>query len=156
MTTLLQPPFLWFYACAAFLFLELLAPGFVAIFFAFGCLAASLAAWLLGVDLTWQVTIFSVMTVVSLLSLRRFFLATFSGRQTMEGGDDYDQQQVGKAVLVTKEIRPKLSGEVKLGGSYWTAVSDHTMAEGDSGTVVAVDVNNPLIVKVAPNRVEDE
>ncbi len=146
---LLQPAFLWFYACTFFLVLEIFAPGFIAIFFSFGCLSASLAAWLFGVNTQWQITIFCGATLVSLLTLRKLFLATFSGKQSSDD-DDYDSQYIGTTITVTKAISPTQQGEIKLAGSFWLAVADYEMAVGDNGVVVGRDAHNALIIKVKP------
>lgn len=152
LATLLQPAFLWFYIATCFLIAELIAPSFIAIFFSAGCLSASLAAWLLRVDLAWQISIFISATLLSLLFLRKLCLQTFSGTNTSDQDqDNYDQQYIGKQVVVTKAIIPPQQGEVKLAGSFWLAQAEENMAVGDNGVVVSTDPTNPLIVRIKPD-----
>lgn len=150
MAFLLQPVFVWFVIAVAFLVAELTAPGFVAIFFTLGCLSASFAAGLLGVDLQTQLVVFVVVSIGSLVLFRRVLRSIFRGQQGQGGDDDYLNERIGKPVIVTEPIFPNRQGKVKLDGSFWIAVADSAMAEGDAGVVESVDSENTLIVKVKP------
>ena len=150
-STLVQPAFLWFYIATIFLIIELMAPGFIAIFFSLGCLAASLAAWLAQVGVAGQIAIFVAVTILSIFSLRKVCLNTFHGQQSpQEDQDNYAAQHIGSTVVVTKPITPDQQGEVKLAGSFWIAQAEVEMEVGENGLVSAIDPHNPLIVHVKP------
>ncbi len=148
MAFLSQPMFIWFLLAVVFFVTELSAPGFVAIFFTLGCLAASLSAWLFEVTLQWQIAIFVVVTVGSLVLFRNMARKIFRGKQGGDNDDDYANERVGKSVEVIDPIAPHRPGKVKLDGSFWIAVSDCTMEEGEVGLVVGVDVDNSLILQI--------
>lgn len=150
MVFLSQPMFLWFLLAVVFLVAELMAPGFIAIFFALGCLAASLAAWLTNVTMQWQIGIFVVVTIGSLVLFRKMARKIFRGNQEGGNEDDYTNERLGKSVVVTEPVAPHRPGKVKMEGSFWIAVSDQKMVEGDVGLVVGVDADNPLILHIKP------
>lgn len=150
MSFLTQPMFMWFLVAVFFLVVELMAPGFVAIFFTLGCLAASLAAWLFDVSLQVQISIFVVVSLGSLLLFRKIAFKIFHGDQVGENADDYANERIGKTVKVTEPIGMNRQGKVKLDGSFWIAVADVEMAVGDIGIVESVDAENSLIVKIKP------
>ena len=145
-----QPMFLWFLLAVVFLIVELTAPGFVAIFFTMGCLAASISAWLFGVSLQWQLVIFVVVSIGALVLFRKIARKIFQGNQGGDNDDDYAHARVGKTVVITEPVAPHHPGKVKLGGSFWIAVSDYKMVEGDVGLVVGVDADNSLILQIKP------
>lgn len=150
MAFLSQPMFVWFLLAVVFLIAELMAPGFIAIFFTLGCLAASFAAWLIGVNVQWQIGIFIVVAIGSLVLFRNMARKIFRGRQEGENEDDYTSERVGKSVVVTEPVAPHRPGKVKMDGSFWIAVSDQKMVEGDVGLVVGVDADNSLILQIKP------
>ena len=79
-------------------------------------------------------------------------MQTFSGTKTPDNDqDNYEKQYVGKQVKVTKAITPNKQGEVKLAGSFWLAQAETKMDVGDTGVVIAIDPDNPLIVKIEPS-----
>ncbi len=150
MSLFFQPTFIWFLVAVAFLVAELMAPGFVAIFFTLGCLAASGASWLFGMTLQAQIIIFVVVSLVSLVLFRKLAFKIFSGDQAGNNVDDYVNERIGKTVEVTETIMRNRQGKVKLDGSFWMAVADVEMVVGDIGRVVSVDSDNQLLIKVEP------
>lgn len=150
MAFFMQPVFIWFLVAVAFLIAEMMAPGFVAIFFTLGCLAASLSSWLFEVSLSTQIIIFVVVAIGSLVLFRRLARKIFMGTQGKDQADDYFNERLGKRVVVTEPIAPLRQGKVKLDGSFWIAMADVDMAEGDVGVVTGVDAENSLIVNVKP------
>ena len=63
---------LWFLLGVLFLVAELIIPGFVLIFFTAGCWVTALTVWLTDIDLSIQILIFTVSSLVLLFTLRKF------------------------------------------------------------------------------------
>lgn len=150
MSFFLQPTFLWFLVAVVFLVVELNVPGFVAIFFALGCLVTSLAVWFFAPVLQTQIIIFVLVSIGSLFLFRNMARAVFRGGEGKDTADDYFNERIGKTVVVTEPVMAHRQGKVKFDGSFWIAVSDVDMALGDVGVVTGVDGENALIVQIKP------
>ena len=127
---------IWFFAGLGCLILELLLPGFIVIFFAFGCFIAALCAWQMAISLTAQSWIFLISSLVLLLTLRKVGLKLFKGDIHGKSPDDYIDSKIGKQAVVTEKITPGYPGEIKLMGSFWRAVSNHSV---DCGARVVIE-----------------
>jgi membrane protein implicated in regulation of membrane protease activity len=64
-----------------------------------------------------------------------------------EQNDSVIVDTVSGTGTVTDAIRPPAAGRVKYGGSFWSAVADEEIAEGN---VVDIVEKNDLTVKVRP------
>jgi len=139
---------LWLYAGAFLMLLELLAPGFVIFFFGLSAATVGLLRMALGdvFDGTWQLIAFSVFTILYLAVLRRLLKNLFAGTSEASG-TDFAHENVGRSGKVVQTIRPGLAGRVLVGDSEWTAVAESEIAEGTDVTVVA---QSNLTMKVEP------
>ena len=137
---------LWLYAGAFMMLMELLTPGFVMFFFGLSAATVGLLRLALGgaMPLLWQTIAFSVFSVVYLLFLRRWVKAVFFGKSGKRPGD-LDDGFAGRTGRVTVAINPPLSGRVIIGDAEWTAVSDSPIGVGADVKVVSQD---NLTVKV--------
>jgi membrane protein implicated in regulation of membrane protease activity len=141
---------IWFLVGVVFLVFELLLPGFILIFFTSGCWIAALAAWLLGVELTAQIIIFIVSSLVLLITLRKYSLKTFKGTTRDDVDDQYTESKIGKIGIVSKKIVPHVPGEIKVMGSFWRATAEVEIDEGQSVLVESQDSEDGLTFKVKP------
>ena len=131
-----SPALIWFLIGVAFLVSELMVPGFILIFFAAGSWITALSTWLIGIDLTFQITLFIVSSLILLFVLRKIGLKTFRG-ETLDKTDDHpSDMKIGRTAVVTKMIAPNALGEIKLMGSFWRATAD---TEIDIGTSVIIE-----------------
>ena len=147
---LLSPALIWFIVGVVFLIAELLLPGFILIFFTAGCWIAALATWLFNVDLTGEFIIFIVSSLTLLFTLRKYSLNTFKGSVRDDIDDNYADSKIGKTGIVTKTITPTLPGEIKVMGSFWRAVADTEIKEGQSVRVEHQESQDGLTFKVKP------
>ncbi len=131
-----SPALIWFFVGVIFLIAEMALPTFILIFFTFGSWIAGLCAWLVVPDLTHQIVIFILSSLLLVVSLRRYSLKTFKGRQVHGEDVSPSDTKVGKTALVTETIRPGRAGEIKMQGSFWRAMADTEIAEGCSVIVV--------------------
>ena len=129
---------LWLYAGAFLMLMELLAPGFVIFFFGLSAATVGLFRAVIGEAFspTWQMVAFSVFSILYLVVLRRWLKKTFSG-SVESASTDFSNEYVGRVGKVTEAIRPPLTGRVMLGDSEWTAASDRPVEAGANVKVVA-------------------
>ena len=135
----------WFAIFVALLVFEVMTMGLVCVFFSFGALGASLLA-LVGVGVPVQLLCFAVLSVASLLLLRRHAQSIFAGRSGK--GAESAMPVLNAQGTVVKATAPHVPGEVSVGGSFWRAVSQEPLAEGTPVRVVGVDDNNALLLHV--------
>lgn len=137
----LTPGLIWFAVGAAFLIAEMVIPGFFLLFFGIGAIVTSFATALDPVadSLAWQFAIFSVVSVVSLIVLRKKFKDLIEGKEIKEEewvNDDF----VGKRVLVQEAISATTIGKVEVNGSLWKAQANETIDVGE--TVEITELKN--------------
>ncbi|SLM28265.1 conserved hypothetical protein [Desulfamplus magnetovallimortis] len=146
----ISSPLAWFFAGIAFMVIEMLLPGFVVIFFAFGSFIASIAAWLLDISITIQTWIFIISSLLLLFSLRKLGIKLLKGDVHNSMNDNYADSRVGKNAVVTKKITPSLTGEIKFAGSFWRASSETEINEGETVVIVNKASEDGLTFMVKP------
>lgn len=144
----LSPALIWFFIGVAFLIAEMFLPGFVLIFFTAGSWIAGLSILLFKVDLTAQVIVFIVSSLILLFTLRKYSLKTFKGDTPEKLDDTYADSKIGKTGIVTKAITPSIPGEIKVMGSFWRAVADCEIDEGQSVIIEKQESEDGLTFKV--------
>ncbi|MGN0832411.1 MAG: NfeD family protein [Kiritimatiellia bacterium] len=129
---------LWIYAGAALMLLELVAPGFVLCFFGLSAATVGVLRFAFGEAFSpaWQVAAFSCLSVVYVVLLRRCLRQVFVGGK-VEAGADFGNESVGRVGQVTEAIEPPLAGRVLLGDAEWTAVAETAIPVGTNVRVVA-------------------
>jgi membrane protein implicated in regulation of membrane protease activity len=146
----LSPSLIWFLVGVAFLIVELFLPGFILIFFTAGCWIAGLIAWQTDIELSSQIIIFAVSSLVLLFSLRKYSMKVFKGTIRDDLDDHYADSKIGKTAIVTKKITPSIPGEIKVMGSFWRAISDIDIEEGQSVLIASQESEDGLTFKVKP------
>jgi len=141
----LRPDLIWF-AIAIILFLaELFAPAMFSLFFGVGALAVSVICMVIDIPLTAQLLIFLIVSIFSLVVLRRWFRQVFTG-----GIHDVDRgitEFTGQKVLVLEPITRARPGRVELNGTPWSAEAETAMNPGEYAEVIE---RNGLVLKVKP------
>ena len=135
---MLSCAWLWIYAGAALMLLELIAPGFILCFFGLSAATVGVLRFAFGdaFTLTWQLAAFSVFSVLYIVILRRYLKRVFVGGK-VETKTDFDNESVGRVGKLTAAILPPLTGRVMLGDSEWTAESERPIEVGADVRVVA-------------------
>jgi len=144
----------WFVAGVAFFLLEMAVPGFIIFFFGIGAWAVAIAT-LFGVDnLTIQLAIFVVVSVLSLFLFRNKSKTIFRGKEdTFKPKDDnklndYIEDMRGKKAKVIIDIVPgDINGKVEFRGTQWKAEAD---VEIKSGSIVEITGRDNITLKVKP------
>jgi len=140
---------LWIYAGATLMLLELIAPGFVLCFFGLSAATVGVLRFIFGgaFTTTWQLAAFSVFSVLYIVLLRRALKKVFVGGQ-VETKTDFDNESVGRMGKLTEAIMPPLTGRVMIGDAEWTAKSDHPIAAGADVKVVSQDNLTMTVVEL--------
>lgn len=129
---------LWMYAGAALMLLELATSGFVVFFFGLSAATVGIIRFSLGdaFGAVGQLTAFSAFSVAYILVLRRWLKGVFTGDSDASSAD-FANDYVGRAGKVTVAIAPPLSGRVVIGDAEWTAEADAPVPAGADVRVVA-------------------
>ena len=129
---------LWIYAGAALMLLELIAPGFILCFFGLSAATVGVLKFAFGnaFTLTWQLAAFSAFSILYIFILRRYLKRVFVGGK-VETRTDFDNDSVGRIGKLTAAVRPPLTGRVMLGDAEWTAEADCPIEVGANVRVVA-------------------
>ncbi|MBN2591836.1 MAG: NfeD family protein [Sedimentisphaerales bacterium] len=147
---LLKPELIWFLVGLGLLIMEFILPGLVIGFFGAGAWVVAIACFISGyvkADISIQLLIFIVSSVLSLVLLRKWAKGIFMGHSEGEQNLNDDLKEfVGERVVVKEKITPKAVGKVEMHGTNWRAAADY---EIEVGTVVEVvrKENITLIVK---------
>ncbi len=124
----------WLAAMVIFAVAEAMTVSLVSIWFAVGSLGAVLVA-LLGGGLAFQVTVFLVLAIVLLLSLRGIVRKHFTPRITRTNIDSV----IGATGIVLTPVNNIAAlGQVQIGGVEWSARSTDN-SHIPAGTLVKVD-----------------
>jgi len=137
----------WFALGLVLLILEWLLPGVLALFFGFGALLVGGLTWL-GVvaSLPWQLGWFALLSLASLLLLRKRFQRWMRGTVTDPGdGRGSGDALRGRRVQVLESFAQGC-GIVELNGARWDAESDEELVAGQPAWVVA---NRGIVLQVA-------
>ena len=129
---------LWIYAGAALMLLELIAPGFILCFFGLSAATVGVLRFAFGEAFspTWQLAAFSAFSILYIVLLRQYLKKVFVGGK-VETKTDFDNESVGRIGQVTTAINPPLAGRILLGDAEWTAEADAPIAIGANVKVVA-------------------
>jgi len=146
----LSSSLIWFLAGVVFLIAELALPGFILIFFTAGCWIVAFVAWLFDIELTSQILIFILSSLTLLFTLRKYSLKIFKGKTRDTIDDHYMDSKIGKTAFVTKTITPNMPGEIKVVGSYWRAIAEVEIEEGQSVFIESQESEDGLTFKVKP------
>ncbi len=130
-------PVQWWFIAAIVLFIaELLTPGFVVACFGVAALAAVVPA-LLGLGLVWQVLVFAIASILSLVLLRPFIKRIFPDRK--KNASTGMDALIGRRAVVSDELQESEGlVEVAIDGDVWRAKhkAEATLRKGQSVLVV--------------------
>ena len=134
----LRPELIWFVIGLLLLLGEFVAPGLVIFFFGVGAWVTALLCWLTSIGVNLQLLVFLVVSVVSLLALRKWLKGVFYGHITGEQSLTEDLQDfIGERAVVTEAIAHKRPGKVELHGTDWEACADQEIAVGTAVEIIA-------------------
>ena len=141
---------IWFIVGVALIVSEFFLPGIVLVFFGISAILVAILEWCgLVTELSTQLWVFSVGSLVLLFALRRFFKQWFVGKvkDDADAGEIDLDEFVGKEVKVVEAIAGEgTRGKGELKGADWKASSLDALEVGAIAEVVERD-GLTLVVK---------
>lgn len=137
----------WIVLMTVLAVVELMTLNFVTIWFAAGSLAALISS-LTGIDFVWQMWIFIIVSVLSLIFTKPLVKKKLDFKKTETNAD----MVIGKTAVVTEEIsKDKFAGEVKVNGQIWSAVSekDELIEKGSKVNIIRIEGVKLVVEKIA-------
>ncbi len=136
----IDPALYWLIIGVMLLFLELALPGFILFFFGLAALITALAAWLTPIAIAWQLGLFIVSSLVTILTLRNVIQRRFFDTPEGEEGEEVDEDVIlavpGERAVVGTSIEPPAEGRINYSGTSWRATADEVIEEGEIVSVV--------------------
>lgn len=135
----MQAYLIWLIIAFALVIFEICSATFGAICFAIGAGFSALVAGL-GLDLTWQIIVFAVVSLLTFIFLRPFMLK-FLDRNAKDVKTNADALLGRKAIVSERIDAAQHTGRVAIDGDDWKAVSaDGAVIEkGTEVTIVKMD-----------------
>lgn len=130
--------------------LELAIPGFVIVFFGVGCLGASIAAAIYPDVYSIQVAVFAIVSLVSLLTLRKVAVKIFVGRSEDTDSEDLGNIPLGSKVTLDQDLEPGQIGRVHFRGTMWDAVTEERIEAGSEAEIISVSEVNRSCLRIKP------
>lgn len=137
----------WLISFLLLLFIEVITINLVTIWFALGSLAA-LITTILTDNVNIQVIVFIVVSAVSLI-ITKPLVAKLRKRKITPTNLD---RVIGKEGVVIKEISKNFYGEVKVGGSVWTATSTKNIKKDSQVKVLKIDGVKLVVEKIEEGK----
>jgi len=140
---------LWIYAGAALMLLELVAPGFILCFFGLSAATVGLLRFAFGdaFTATWQLASFSALSILYIVLLRHWLKRVFVGDRE-ESKANFTNESVGRTGKVTEAINPPLAGRVMIGDAEWNAESSVQILAGADVRVVSQSNLTMVVEKI--------
>jgi inner membrane protein len=134
---LLRPEVIWLLAGLLLMFLELLLPGLVVIFFGLAALIVGSICFFIDLTLNQQLGIFILASILLLVLLRGTFKKVFQGHfQKTAGPEGNLSEFIGERAVVKNTISPTRPGKIDFHGSDWSATADGTIEQGATVEII--------------------
>lgn len=147
--SVIDPALYWLIIGVMLFFLELALPGFILFFFGLAAIITAAVAWLTPIAIAWQLGLFIVSSVVSLMTLRDVIQRNFFKPKEVVEGEEPDEDVVlaapGERAVVGVTILPPAEGRINYSGTSWRATADEKIEEGE---IVAVVRQDNLVIHV--------
>lgn len=141
--------FIWIGIAGVFAVIEALTLGITTLWFALGAVVAALVS-LTGIDFIYQFIIFLAVSILLL-----YFTKPLAEKRLKIGSEKTNVDDLpGRSALVVKDIKPFETGQVKVQGQIWTAITegvDFPVIEGEKVEILRID---GVKLVVAPIRAE--
>ena len=143
-----SPWLVWFLAGTAIMLAELAVPGFVIVFFGLGCWGASVVAFFSPNSYSAQVAVFVIVSVASLMTLRRVAMRIFVGRSEGQETEDLGNVPLGARITLDQDLEAGQVGRVRFRGTMWDAVAEDRIPAGSDAEIIGMDKTNRSCLKI--------
>lgn len=141
-----NPVVVWFSVGLLFFLVELAAPGLVVFFFGVGAWVVMLLCFFMPLSLNTQLILFILVTIISLLLLRKSLSVVLKGFVKARQDPRVDFEEfIGQKVIVKEAIALNNPGKVEFRGTLWQAESKESIP---SGTMVKIINKNNITFEV--------
>lgn len=142
-------PLMWILIAVIFAVVEALTMGLTTIWFTVGGVSACVVA-LVGGPILLQVAVFLIVSIILL-----YFTRPLAEKRLKIGHEKNNlDQMIGKTCIVIDKVEPYHTGQVKLNGMVWSAVSknqEETFEKDELVTIIGIEG-----VKLIVERVKGE
>ena len=124
-------------------------PGFILCFFGLGAVITGLLMTFIPLGVNTQLVLFAVISILSLISFRRYAQGYFTGRISNKSPSGaIMENHSGETAVVAEDIIPNSPhGKVEFHGTFWNADADVEIKKGVKVTILA---RHDLTFKVKP------
>jgi membrane protein implicated in regulation of membrane protease activity len=143
-----SPWLIWFLAGVAVMLTELAVPGFVIIFFGLGCWGAAALAFIAPGAHTAQLAVFLIVSLASLVTLRKVAMRIFVGRSESRKSEDMGNVPIGARINLDQDLEPGHTGRVHFRGTMWDAVSEDRLPAGSEAEIIGMDRSKGSCLKL--------
>jgi inner membrane protein len=133
-----RPELFWFILGLGLFLMELIVPGFFIFFFGLGAWVTALICLIGHPGINLQIVIFAVISVVSLIVLRRIIQKKFFYSKSRLS-EDVEDEFTGKEALATADFGGINKGKVEFKGTTWSAESVSEIHEGQRVIIIKKD-----------------
>ncbi len=134
---------IWVIIFLVLLFIELITVNLVTIWFVLGALSAIITTFITD-NVTIQIIIFIIVSIISLVITKPFVNKLRKRKITPTNLD----RVIGQIGIVSKDITKNSYGEVKVGGSIWTATSKDEIKKDSQVKVLKIDGVKIVVEKI--------
>ena len=145
----IPPQYVWIVLGVVIMSMELFLPGFILCFFGLGAVLTVLLMLFVPLGINTQLVLFTILSIVLLVSFRRYAQGYFTGRVSKTNPPNSSlETHTGETAIVTQDIIPNSPhGKVEFHGTAWNADAD---VEIKAGTKVTIIERHDLTLKVKP------
>jgi membrane protein implicated in regulation of membrane protease activity len=144
-----KPELFWFFLGLVLFLLELVLPGFFIFFFGLGAWVTALVCLIAEPGTNLQIIIFAVISVLSLIALRRSIQKKFFSSDDNQS-EKIEDEFTGNEALALDEFGSGKVGTVEFKGTRWKAESESDIHEGQRVIILRKE-NFKLFVKPKNN-----
>ena len=139
----MDPIWIWTIVIAGALIIEALTVEMVAVWLAVGGFVGLILAIIGGIDIGIQIIVVAVVTIASILLLRRFTL------KFLRKGEDKSSVEtvIGKKSKLLEDVSPTQNSTLKLNGTVWTVICDEELSKGTEVEIIEIKGNKLKVRK---------
>jgi membrane protein implicated in regulation of membrane protease activity len=137
-TIISRPELFWFVLGLGLFLLELVIPGFFIFFFGLGAWVTAIVCLIGDPGINLQIIIFAVVSVLSLLALRRIIQKKLFYSKTDRSGEVEDEF-TGKEAIAVSDFGGQKTGKIEFKGTIWNSESTSEIKQGQRVIIILKD-----------------
>ena len=130
-----KPELFWFFIGLILFLAELVIPGFFIFFFGLGAWFTALVCLIGDPSINLQIVIFAIISVLSLVGLRKMIQKKFFYHDEKDS-NDVEDEFTGKEAVAVSDFGSDKTGKVYFKGTTWFSQSDSEIKEGQRVVII--------------------